>query len=458
MAASLGYPYLRGEGRTAGNGRTWLSRVTKASDGSGPAIFVGWDSIKHEWVIEKESGHPYERGPRIGRGGNPEGSQYIRRSLHHQLEEAAREQGEKIKVVYVEGPGENRNKYEYRGKLYTPGELADLLGVRWPNPDEFVCPRCGDIFTAAEIEAGKLRKHLAAHRAKRAKSGNPFDWREQREQTGTIIDSIRHGDRVTIVDRFGKSHSGKAVMRGPAGWVLNMGGAHGTPGIATAENIVKVRKSNPAKPPRPRKRESVPDYHARRVAAILRKMPKPIRDVFDRNPSTYKFIFRNPEDESQLEAAEDLYKTFHGREPREILEMQESSETRGEYTALGDLVELTFIAPNGDHVLVKFTDDGVRVASSPSGEQLYFLGGNQDISGSLKQFGADEEKDLIDLGELKQIVYEASKWQTDFTAQEWKHDLGEESGVKPRGFFDQLKKRIFIAGGNYKVKRPGIID
>jgi hypothetical protein len=411
MAASLGYPYLRGEGRTAGNGRTWLSRVTKASDGSGPAIFVGWDSIKHEWVIEKESGHPYERGPRIGRGGNP----------HMQV---SFDPGIKKFLAFM---------YDEKfGNLYATGftkkEAAKALRDEWRRVRK----------------TGSWR--------------NPFDWREQREQTGTIIDSIRHGDRVTIVDRFGKSHSGKAVMRGPAGWVLNMGGAHGTPGIATAENIVKVRKSNPAKPPRPRKRESVPDYHARRVAAILAKMPKPIRDVFDRNPSTYKFIFRNPEDESQLEAAEDLYKTFHGREPREILEMQESSETRGEYTALGDLVELTFIAPNGDHVLVKFTDDGVRVASSPSGEQLYFLGGNQDISGSLKQFGADEEKDLIDLGELKQIVYEASKWQTDFTPQEWKHDLGEESGVKPRGFFDQLKKRIFIAGGNYKVKRPGIID
>lgn len=35
-------------------------------------------------------------------------------------------------------------------------------------------------------------------------------------------------------------------MRGPAGWVLNMGGKHGTPGIATPESIVKihVRKSS----------------------------------------------------------------------------------------------------------------------------------------------------------------------------------------------------------------------
>ena len=52
---------------------------------------------------------------------------------------------------------------------------------------------------------------------------------------------IRAGDRVTIVDRFGKHHTGRAVMRGPHGWVLNLGGRHGTPGIATDENIVRVK-------------------------------------------------------------------------------------------------------------------------------------------------------------------------------------------------------------------------
>lgn len=57
-----------------------------------------------------------------------------------------------------------------------------------------------------------------------------------------LIDLIRAGDRVTIVNRFGQEHTGRAVMRGPHGWVLNMGGPHGTPAVATEENIVRVRK------------------------------------------------------------------------------------------------------------------------------------------------------------------------------------------------------------------------
>jgi hypothetical protein len=56
-----------------------------------------------------------------------------------------------------------------------------------------------------------------------------------------LVDAIQTGDRVTIVNRFGQQRTGRAVMRGPYGWVLNMGGAHGTPGIATDANVVAVK-------------------------------------------------------------------------------------------------------------------------------------------------------------------------------------------------------------------------
>lgn len=58
-----------------------------------------------------------------------------------------------------------------------------------------------------------------------------------------LIDGVRPGDRVTIVDRFGVEHTGRAVMPCVAGgWVLNMGGRHGTPGIANEDNTVRIRK------------------------------------------------------------------------------------------------------------------------------------------------------------------------------------------------------------------------
>jgi hypothetical protein len=57
-----------------------------------------------------------------------------------------------------------------------------------------------------------------------------------------LLASIRVGDRVTIETPQGQTRSGRAVMRGPSGWVLNMGGPHGTPGVATHRNIVKVTR------------------------------------------------------------------------------------------------------------------------------------------------------------------------------------------------------------------------
>jgi hypothetical protein len=61
---------------------------------------------------------------------------------------------------------------------------------------------------------------------------------------------ISAGDKVTIlvpndIGRNGiewKEKTGRAVMRGPAGWVLNMGGRYGTPAVATEDRIVRVSK------------------------------------------------------------------------------------------------------------------------------------------------------------------------------------------------------------------------
>lgn len=56
-----------------------------------------------------------------------------------------------------------------------------------------------------------------------------------------LIDTVRPGCRVTIVTPRGQQRSGRAVMRSSyGGWVLNGGGAHGTPVLADDTNTVKV--------------------------------------------------------------------------------------------------------------------------------------------------------------------------------------------------------------------------
>jgi hypothetical protein len=65
-AVSMGYSYARGDGRTAPDDRTWLSRFTKDSAGSGPALYVGWDHENRKWVIEHgRNPGEHESNPRV---------------------------------------------------------------------------------------------------------------------------------------------------------------------------------------------------------------------------------------------------------------------------------------------------------------------------------------------------------------------------------------------------------
>lgn len=62
-----------------------------------------------------------------------------------------------------------------------------------------------------------------------------------------MLDAAKPRYRVTIRVSNGigqngveyRERTGHAVMRGPAGWVLNMGGRHGTPAMATVGNLVR---------------------------------------------------------------------------------------------------------------------------------------------------------------------------------------------------------------------------
>lgn len=66
-----------------------------------------------------------------------------------------------------------------------------------------------------------------------------------------MLATIRPGDRVTILAPNGigrdgvewTERTGRAVIISPGCVALNMGGRHGTPGVATADNVVKVTRA-----------------------------------------------------------------------------------------------------------------------------------------------------------------------------------------------------------------------
>lgn len=121
------------------------------------------------------------------------------------------------------------------------GAVLPVRHVRAQNPTISPMLRAA-VYARKGVRAGRAVS-LAFRDLRRQASTIRSAWRGRAGNPASVLDTILHGDRVTIVNRFGQEHTGKAVMRGPAGWVLNMGGRHGTPGIATEKNIVRVRRS-----------------------------------------------------------------------------------------------------------------------------------------------------------------------------------------------------------------------
>ena len=63
-----------------------------------------------------------------------------------------------------------------------------------------------------------------------------------------MFKEIQVGDTVYFSTPHSKELKGKAVMLGPIGWVVNMGGRHGMPNVVTERNFIKIRKGKNRKP------------------------------------------------------------------------------------------------------------------------------------------------------------------------------------------------------------------
>jgi len=165
---------------------------------------------------------------------------------------------------------------------------------------------------------------------------------------------------------------------------------------------------------------------------------------------------RNPDETRQ---AVKLFQSFHGRDPEEIAEKHVSAEMRKDYAAVGALEYLKVVTPLGQTAQFNFDGDGVTLASSPEGKQLYCIGGNQNLSQCLT---ADSlAKDFIDLGECIEVQYLARKVHGNFEPVSYFHKFGEKTGERPQLAYDKLKKQIFFVGGAYFINAkhgvsPGI--
>ncbi len=177
---------------------------------------------------------------------------------------------------------------------------------------------------------------------------------------------------------------------------------------------------------------------------------------------------RNPD----LSAEEEMYKIFHGRAPQHTIEHDELIEIRSKFAEMGKLLELRFDfdgvtpqhpEPRGAQEPVLSEAEipvldfgGAQAVCTADGTNIYFLGGNQHID--LSHLGIESDKDYIELGPCTFIKYFTRKGFHNFDPVEYWHRFGEEDGIRPVLAYDSLNRKLFLIGGNYRVKAEGITN
>jgi hypothetical protein len=196
-------------------------------------------------------------------------------------------------------------------------------------------------------------------------------------------------------------------------------------------------------------------------------MPRKVaREIVDRTPAGLRSRFakqlaarrRSNPTEEDMDAAARMFAKFHGKEPGRVSTYQQLRVTPGVLADCGRLVELVFKRPGYAREVYAFPESGdrqVHVATTGDGGQLYFVGGDQELD--LRGGGFTLPKDQLSLGECVSIAYHTSKDFHNFKPSDYEHKFGDEGGRKPEGGYDVHSKRLYLIGGDYRVKREGIV-
>jgi hypothetical protein len=142
-------------------------------------------------------------------------------------------------------------------------EAAEFIAIYNSKRIEFKAESlyAAKLHAIKELKVPKSKTGLLALMNKKEYDREGFRHEDVDEATITAaaaLAQMKSGDRVVLSTPQGQTVSGKAVMRGPHGWAVNLGGRHGTPGVATEANLVKwkgkavVNESGPTPPRGPK--------------------------------------------------------------------------------------------------------------------------------------------------------------------------------------------------------------
>lgn len=88
--------------------------------------------------------------------------------------------------------------------------------------------------------------------------------------------------------------------------------------------------------------------------------------------------------------------------------------------------------------------------------QLYIVGGNQNIDEHLSEIGVDPDKEIIDCGFVYMIEYFTQKRFDHMDPIDYFHTFAEKHGSPPRLLYWRKAHHLQLAGGDYTVTSRGI--
>lgn len=168
----------------------------------------------------------------------------------------------------------------------------------------------------------------------------------------------------------------------------------------------------------------------------------------------------SPEYEQAARTAE----LFHGRPVQETLTVEEEVKTHRWYVSLGPLIKLK-IRPLTSRQIVplKFNTsekDTVHLFTSPDGRQFYLRGGDQELDVAALGMGPKTKwyRDLMIIGEAREITYRDRKKFHKFSLTDYFHKLGEVTNEKPSLIYNSLAQKLEIVGGQYEIEMNDLVE
>ena len=191
--------------------------------------------------------------------------------------------------------------------------------------------------------------------------------------------------------------------------------------------------------------------------------------------ATVRSLQSNP---GELERAERLAEAFHGRPPRETIEVLETEHYDEYGSILGYLEELVITLDEDDEYVqgIQFpyseargrtkngpdNRDTVLAVSNPAGTNIEFVGGDQDIAWrKVEGSSAADDKYLVMVGPVLKIAYFTDKHHltgpiSQAQGTPYEHEFGEEGGELPYLIFDRRNTKLLLVGGSYTIEPEGI--